>query len=150
MFNADERAFLETGRVGRLATADADGRPNVVPICYALVESEHSAVELVTPIDEKPKAADLDKLRRVRDIRANARVAAVVDRYTEDWDRLGWVQIRGTARVVEPSDEGHPAAVTALRGRYDQYADHDLEHRPVIAIVPGSVRSWGDLSAFAR
>lgn len=150
MFDADELAALQTARVGRLATADEDGRPNVVPICYALVESDDGPVELVTPIDEKPKAVDLDKLRRVRDIRTNGRVAVIVDRYTEDWDRLGWIQVRGTAGIVAPGDESHPAAVAALRERYDQYADHDLDHRPVIGIVPGSVRSWGDLSSFER
>lgn len=150
MFDADELAALSKARVGRLATADADGRPTAVPICYALVEPDDGPVELVTPIDEKPKTADLDELRRVRDIRANGRVAVVVDRYTEDWDRLGWIQIRGTARVVGPGDANHPAAVAALRARYDQYANHDLEHRPVIAIAPGSVRSWGDLSSFER
>lgn len=145
MFTARERAALEAARVGRLATADAEGRPHVVPVCYALLDGDDGPTRLVTPIDEKPKAAAPPDLRRVRDVRANPRVAVVVDRYTEDWDRLWWVQVRGTAVVRPPDDDRHAAAVDALRARYGQYRDHALERRPVIAVTPGSVGSWGAL-----
>ncbi|MFB6360682.1 MAG: TIGR03668 family PPOX class F420-dependent oxidoreductase [Halobacteriales archaeon] len=147
MLTAEERTVLETARVGRLATADADGRPHVFPICFALIEPDDRPV-LVTPVDEKPKAADPTELRRVRDIRSNGAVALVIDHYTEDWERLGWLQLRGTAAVLEPTDQRHATAVSALRDRYPQYADHRLEDRPVIEIRLGSVRSWGDLQAF--
>lgn len=149
MLDDEARAVLAGARVGRLATADAEGRPHVVPICFALVDDEGGPT-LVTPIDEKPKSADPDALRRVRDIQANPRVAVVVDHYAEDWDRLGWLQLRGTARVLDPAADGHAAAVEALRTRYDQYADHALEDRPVIAIELGSASSWGDLAALTR
>lgn len=56
-----ERAFLGAMRVGRLATADGEGRPHVVPVCYALVGDED--IRIVTPIDEKPK--ETTDLRRV-------------------------------------------------------------------------------------
>lgn len=147
MLTAEERAVLETARVARLATADAEGRPHAVPICFALTEAEDRPV-LVTPIDEKPKAADPQDLRRVRDIRSNPSVALVIDRYAEDWDRLGWLQLRGTASVIDPAEERHAAAVRTLRERYAQYADHALEGRPLIEIRIGSVSSWGDLQAF--
>jgi PPOX class probable F420-dependent enzyme len=146
MLTAEERAVLETARVARLATADAEGRPHVVPICFALTERDVRPV-LVTPIDQKPKAADPGDLRRVRDIRSNASVALVIDRYTEDWDRLGWLQLRGTASVVDPAKERHAPAVRALRERYTQYADHALEGRPMIEIRIGSASSWGNLEA---
>lgn len=145
MFSAAERAALAASRVGRLATADAEGRPHVVPVCYALARWDGGPVRLVTPIDEKPKTAGPAELRRIRDIRANPRVAVVIDEYDEDWDRLWWVQVRGTAVVLDPGAVGHDEAVAALRDRYDQYAAHDLESRPVIAIAPGSVRSWGEV-----
>lgn len=145
MFSDGEREAIESARVGRLATADAAGRPNVVPVCYALAGGDDTPLRLVTPIDEKPKTAEPAELRRVRDVRENPRVAVVIDHYTEAWARLWWVQVRGTAVVLGPGDTGHPAAVAALRDRYDQYADHALEERPAIAISPGSIRSWGDL-----
>ena len=36
MLTDQQRGFLAAQRVARLATADGDGRPHVVPICYAL------------------------------------------------------------------------------------------------------------------
>ena len=149
MFDEQERRYLEAARLGRLATADAEGRPHVVPVCFAFVGDD-----LATPIDEKPKAVGPDDLRRSRDVRENPRVAVVVDHYAEDWSGLGWVQVRGTATHVDPGDgdpdDGNPDgfhadAVAALRAKYDQYATHALEERPVIRIEPGSVRSWGRL-----
>jgi PPOX class probable F420-dependent enzyme len=140
MFDERERDYVESARVGRLATADGAGRPRAVPVCFALVDDE-----LVTPVDEKPKEGSPETLRRVRDVRENSRVTLVVDHYTEDWSRLGWVQIRGTATVCSPDDAVQPPAVAALREKYDQYLDHALEDRLVIRIAPGSVVSWGDL-----
>jgi PPOX class probable F420-dependent enzyme len=140
MFEARERRYLETAPLGRLATADGDGRPHVVPVCFALVGDR-----LATPIDEKPKRVEPSALRRVRDVRENPRVALVVDHYAASWDRLGWVQVRGTAELVDAGGPCHAAAVRALRRKYDQYAAHALEERPVIVVAPGSVRSWGRL-----
>ncbi len=149
MWTERERAYVERARVGRLATADADGRPHVVPICVALVDGN-----LVTPIDEKPKQVSPEALRRSRDVAENPHVAVVFDHYSEDWSRLGWVQVRGTATLVKPGEQGeqgeqgedrHGTGFGALRRKYDQYADHDLERRPLIWIETGSVRSWGAL-----
>lgn len=155
----DERRLLARARRAYLATADADGRPAAVPVCFALVDApgdgasasspasgRSSGDDIVTPVDEKPKAAEPDQLRRVRDVAANPRVALTVDRYEEDWSRLAWVQVRGTARVVRPGEPGHGASVATLRRKYDQYARHALEGRPVIRIEPGHAVSWGDLA----
>lgn len=140
MFQETERQYVERARVGRLATADAEGRPQAVPVCFAL-DQEH----VVTAIDEKPQRAAPEELRRSRDIRENPRVTLLVDHYTDDWSQLGWVQVRGTATHCTPGDEPHATGTKALREKYDQYADHDLVERPLIRIAPGSVRSWGCL-----
>ncbi|TYL37087.1 TIGR03668 family PPOX class F420-dependent oxidoreductase [Natronococcus pandeyae] len=137
-----ERAFLERARVGSLATVDARNRPHPVPICYALVDGAHE-VRLVSAIDEKPKSTR--ELRRVRNIRSNPWVSVLVDRYSEDWSRLAWVQVRGRADVVHPDESGHEAAVRALRSTYEQYDDHDLQERPVVSIRIDETRSWGAL-----
>lgn len=142
MFDPAERQYVESARVGRLATADAEARPHAVPICFALHDGT-----LVSPIDEKPKRVEPSALRRVRDVRENPSVAVVVDHYSETWSELGWVQIRGTAGVGDPGAADHLAAIQALREKYDQYADHALEDRPMLRIEPGSVRSWGDLDS---
>lgn len=136
-----ERAYVERARIARLATADGRGRPNVVPVCFAMLEDA-----VVSAIDEKPATADDDELRRVRDVTANSFVALVVDHYTEDWTGLGWVQLRGRATILEPGDEGHERAIEALRRKYDQYGTHAIEDRPVVRIDPGHAVSWGRLS----
>jgi len=144
MFDEREQNYLARARLGRLATADSAGRPHVVPVCFALQEGA-----IVTPIDEKQKEVSPAELRRSRDVRENPRVGLVVDHYTEEWSDLGWVQVRGTATHVEPGEPGHAPAVSALREKYDQYATHALEERPIIHVEPGSVRSWGRLEPLA-
>jgi predicted pyridoxine 5'-phosphate oxidase superfamily flavin-nucleotide-binding protein len=59
-----ERDFIVHGRVARMATVDAHGRPSVVPIVYAFDD------RLYTPLDAKPKRVAAMQLRRVRNIRA--------------------------------------------------------------------------------
>lgn len=140
MFEPAERAYLQQAPLGRLATADAEGNPHVVPVCFAL-----DAERVVSAIDEKPQRVAPADLRRVRDIESNPRVALVVDHYSEDWSELGWVQIRGTATLPEPGEDGHGAGVRRLEEKYDQYGSHDLGSRPLLSIEPGSVRSWGRL-----
>lgn len=140
MFEPRERRYVESARVGRLATADANGRPHAVPVCFAVVDDH-----VVSPIDEKPQDVSPHELRRTRDISENPRVALLVDHYSEDWSGLGWVQVRGTAALCAPDEEPHQDGVRALREKYDQYRDHDLEERPLVRISPGTVRSWGCL-----
>jgi PPOX class probable F420-dependent enzyme len=120
-----------------MATADAEGRPFVVPICFAWVDGR-----LYTPIDEKPKSGR--PLRRLRNIEANPRVAIVFDRYDDDWQRLAWVLVRGTAALVTDERE-KGKAVTALRRRYNQYRSMALEQLPIIRVIPEHVASWGAL-----
>lgn len=140
MYSERERRFVSNARVARLATVDREGRPHVVPICFALVGDR-----LVSPIDEKPKSVEVEALTRVRNVQRDPRVAVVVDRYSDDWSRLGWVQIRGEASVREPRDRTSASAVASLRAKYPQYDDHRLEERPLIVIDPRTVVSWGNL-----
>jgi len=140
MLAADERTYLERTRVARLATADADGRPHAVPVCFALHDDA-----VVTPVDEKPKTGPPDALRRVRDVTENPRVSLLADHYHEDWDRLGWLKLHGTATVLQPEHDDHHGAVTELQNKYSQYADHALNDRPIIHVTPGSVHHWGTL-----
>lgn len=142
------RRFLERQRVARLATVDASGAPHVVPICFTLVgDTAYIA------IDEKPKTADLLRLRRLRNIAENPRVAIVADVYTDDdWSRLGFVMLRATARVIGPERQAdadeHARAVAALRAKYPQYRAMALDERPVIAADIAAITTWGDLEPF--
>jgi PPOX class probable F420-dependent enzyme len=112
---------LRRARVGRLATADAAGRPLVVPVCFALdAEGRH----LYSAVDPKPKRTR--DLQRVRNVRQNPRVSLVVDEYDEDWTRLWWVMVRGQATVLEPGPE-FATGVDLLVEKYAQYRALGLE-----------------------
>lgn len=138
MLSASERRFLSAARVGHLATADCHGAPHVIPVCYALVEAA-----LYVTIDRKPKRTDIP-LKRLRNIAENPAVALVVDRYDEDWTRLGWVMLRGHAEILRGGPE-HDHAQALLRDRYPQYTGMDLAPLPVIALRIARVTSWGEL-----
>jgi PPOX class probable F420-dependent enzyme len=140
MLNEGQRRFLESRRVGHLATADAGGAPHVVPVCFAIADD---AVYIT--IDEKPKG-DPHRLKRLRNIADNPAAAFVVDRYDEDWRRLGWVMLRGPAEILDRGAE-HDSAQDLLRARYPQYRAMQLGELPVIAIRIVRVASWGDLTA---
>src|SRR5207253_5352137 len=84
----------EAARVARLATVGRDGRPHVVPICFAL-----DGDVLYSAVDEKPKSTR--RLRRLANIEAHPEVEVVVDAWDEDWSRLWWVRLAGQARIVE-------------------------------------------------
>lgn len=139
-----QRAFVDGARRAVLTTIGPDGRPRPVPICFVL---DPGRPIIYTPLDEKPKRVDdVLELTRMRDIAADARVAVLVDRWDEDWTRLAWVRLRGSASRLDPGNADHAAVVHALRGKYEQYRTHDLESRPVIAVVIERVTSWGALT----
>ncbi|MFQ5541198.1 MAG: TIGR03668 family PPOX class F420-dependent oxidoreductase [Candidatus Binatia bacterium] len=134
-----EKAFVQSGRVAHLATADGKGRPLNVPFCYVL-----SGKGLYSPIDEKPKITSPLLLRRIQNILVNAHVSVVVDRYDDDWERLAYVIITGKARVLTQGKR-HRRAVALLRRKYPQYRAMAIHKRPIIHITPTHWRSWGAL-----
>jgi PPOX class probable F420-dependent enzyme len=86
-------------------------------------------------VDQKPKRSP--DLQRLRNIRRDARVAVLVDTYTEDWARLWWVRMDGTARIVDDAEE-RARAINALRGKYAQYREQPLDG----AVVAIDVERW--------
>ncbi|MBW8485463.1 TIGR03668 family PPOX class F420-dependent oxidoreductase [Actinomadura parmotrematis] len=130
---ADARDRLAAVPVARLATADAAGRPHLVPVTFAV---ERGTV--YTAVDHKPKTTR--DLRRLANVRANPRVALLADHYEDDWTRLWWVRVDGHARVVDdPARTAAPAAL--LAARYPQYRDRPPDG-PVIAITIDSWTGW--------
>ncbi len=106
------RLPYERERVARLATVDAQGRPHVVPICFVL-----DGDTLYTAVDEKPKRTR--RLKRLRNIQETPHVEVLIDHYDEDWSRLWWVRLRGTAWVVERDER----ALELLADKYPQYRE---------------------------
>jgi PPOX class probable F420-dependent enzyme len=133
-----EIAFVHAQRVARLATADLDGHPHIVPVCYA-----YDGTHFYIPLDEKPKRVEESKLRRVRNILARHEASLLIDQYDDDWSHLGYVLVHGYAALLQPDDSLHAQALVLLRERYIQYRSMALEKHLVIMITPDSVTSWG-------
>src|SRR6267378_6438730 len=132
--------FINAHRVARLATADAVGRPAVIPICYVF-----DGTSFYSAIDQKPKRVGPKELQRIRNIRVNPSVALVIDDYSENWSQLVYVLVHGEAKIIEPNESmsvEQATAVAALRLKYEQYRSMAIDQNPLIKIVPNRVRLW--------
>ena len=124
------RRLLNLARVATLATINPDGTPHVIPIVYAVLGER-----LVTGVDQKPKR-DLN-LARLRNIRADPRVAVLAHHYAEGWNHLWWVRVDGRAAIRSEDAE----AVEALKARYPQYGTYKITG-PIISVSMESVLVW--------
>ncbi len=116
-----------------LATADPGARPHVVPIGFVI-----DGDTIYFAIDSKPKQTV--NLKRLRNIAANPAVAVLFDHYDEDWSKLWWVRVDGTARAVD--DEATASrAIDLLVEKYPQYGGH-RPAGPVIAISIDRISGW--------
>ena len=127
------RRHLEEAPVAHLATADATGRPHLVPISFAV-----DGDTLYFAIDAKPKRTR--HLKRLRNIAANPAVAVLFDHYEDDWTRLWWVRVDGTARVLDKTAQAD-RAVELLVSRYPQY-QRARPAGPVVAISIDRMTGW--------
>ncbi len=132
----DPHTFLARQRVAHLATISPNGRPHSVPVTFAN-DSKHVWIAL----DQKPKRVGAMQLQRVRNIQANPQVALLVDRYDEDWERLAWVRVDGTARILQRG-KAHNEAIQLLRKKYPQYRKMQIDKQPVIEIAIERIVQW--------
>ncbi|WP_016699648.1 TIGR03668 family PPOX class F420-dependent oxidoreductase [Actinoalloteichus spitiensis] len=122
--------------VARLATVSGGGQPHLVPFTFAVLGYDPDV--FVTAVDRKPKSGR--RLRRLDNIRDNARISALVDSYDPDWSTLWWVRADGVAEIREQPDE---EAVEALRAKYPQYRDAD----PFGTLIVLRIRRWSGWTA---
>ncbi len=134
----EEKTFIASQRVARMATVDKSGKPLVHPICYAYKDGN-----LYTPIDKKPKRVSWKGLKRVKNIQENPNVSVVIDEYSEDWGKLRYTIIHGRAELMEGGDE-YDESLSLLCDKYPQYEEMDLSRLglPVIKIIPERIVSW--------
>jgi PPOX class probable F420-dependent enzyme len=144
-FSDEDRKFIDSQRVARLATADAQGTPHVVPIVYALVDDD-----LYFVIDEKPKKTRRG-LKRLSTIAVNPRVAVIIDEYQDDWTRLAYLLIEGSAGEIEDVAL-YARVIDALRRRYPPYRQMELSYdrNPMLRIVAARRHFWRADSAALR
>jgi PPOX class probable F420-dependent enzyme len=127
------RRRVEAARIGHLATTRPDGRPHVVPCCFVLADDT-----VYSAVDAKPKSTLA--LQRLRNLATHPAASLVVDHYEEDWTRLWWIRLDGTARVLEAGAE-RDAALESLAAKYQQYVDTPPPGA-VIALDVETVRAW--------
>ena len=127
------RERVTAARVGRLATVTPEQRPHIVPCCFVL-----DGDTIWSAVDAKPKTTLA--LRRLDNLRLHPRAALLVDHYEDDWDRLWWVRLDGSALVLTVGDERH-RALDALAAKYTQYVGL-RPPGPVIAITVTRWQSW--------
>ena len=132
----DERVI--SARVARLATIDADGRPHLVPIVFAV-----DGDTLYSAVDRKPKRSQT--LRRIENARVRPDVTILVDHYEDDWRHLWWIRLRGSARVLDEGEE-RERALALLHDKYPQYRDEPPDG-PVLAVDITEVREWSATAA---
>jgi PPOX class probable F420-dependent enzyme len=137
---AEARARFAAARVARLATADAAGRPHLVPIAFA-VEGD----TVYSAVDAKPKRTRA--LRRLVNVRENPAVSLLVDHWDEeDWARLWWARADGTGRVLDPADPEARRAVGLLAARYPR----QREAGEVLAVDVSRWSGWAAAPAGDR
>ncbi|HEY0317985.1 MAG TPA: TIGR03668 family PPOX class F420-dependent oxidoreductase [Solirubrobacterales bacterium] len=133
----EARKRFAASRVAHLATADAGGRPHIVPIAFAL-----DGERLYSAVDAKPKRTT--ELRRLANVRENPQVAVLADHYDDDdWSELWWARADGRGRVLDPDDPEAVRAATLLRERYPRI-------EPVGAVLAVDVAHWSGWEATAE
>jgi PPOX class probable F420-dependent enzyme len=131
------RGMLEEARVAHLGLLDDRDRPRVLPITFAL-----DGEELWSAIDDKPKRPG--EPARVQYLRRNPGAALTVDRYSDDWDELAWVQVLGEVSIVDTADA--PAALDALRTKYEPYRA-SAPPGPLLRLTPERALWWSARSS---
>lgn len=131
------RRQVAEARVAHMATSGR-ARIGLVPVCFVLLGDT-----VYQAIDAKAKS-DARNLTRLKNIRANPEAAFLVDHYREDWRRLWYVLVRGTARILESPDPEHRRAIAALRRKYRQYREELplAADALVIAIDVAALSHW--------
>jgi PPOX class probable F420-dependent enzyme len=124
--------LLEGARVARLGLLDDEGAPRVLPVTFAMAEGR-----IWSAIDRKPKRTE--EPARLRFLRRDPRAALTVDRYSDDWDELAWVQVLGRVSVVGV-EEG-TVGLKALSAKYEQYRE-EAPPGPLLALRPERYLWW--------
>jgi pyridoxamine 5'-phosphate oxidase family protein len=93
VFTSSEIAYLQSQRLGRIATVDASGQPHVVPVSFKY-NPDHDTIDI--------GGHGFASRKKYRDVQRNPKVAFVVDDLltVNPWKpRL--IEIRGEAEILE-------------------------------------------------
>ena len=119
--------------MAHLGLLDGDGRPRVLPVTFAACGDE-----LWSAVDHKPKRDATRELARVRWLRRNPSAALTIDRYSDDWERLAWVQALGRVTIADAPRED---VLGALADKYAQYRE-EPPRGPYLGLRPERLLCW--------
>jgi PPOX class probable F420-dependent enzyme len=127
----DEKEFVATARVARVATVDHRGTPHNVPVCPLL---DGDTICFATEKGAK----------KLRNIEKNPQIALVFDDYTEGWDNLRGIMIQGTARPVPRGD--FRRLRKRLYAKFQQYRSVSpigASDSVIVRVSPSKKLTWG-------
>ena len=127
------RELIDDARVAHLGLLDSHRLPRVLPVTFVACGGC-----LWSAVDHKPKRVRGRDLARVRWLRRSPAAALTIDRYSDDWDRLAWVQALGPIDVL---DDPEPAALAELQTKYAQYREHPPAG-PFLRLAPERLVFW--------
>ena len=111
---------LHDAKIARLATVDPENnQPHIVPVVFAF-----DGKNIFIPIDDKPKAVNSNRLKRIQNIKKNPNVSFLIDTYdNEDWNNLSYLLIQGKARITDMTNDKDDVkkAHSLLSDKYIQY-----------------------------
>ena len=118
-FTPAEINYLQSQRLGRIATVGPNGQPHVVPVAFRY-NPENDTVDI--------GGHDFAKRKKYRDVQRNPRVAIVIDDVASvtPW-RVRGIEIRGEAEILETGGQS-----------VNQFFDAEI-----FRIHPARVISWG-------
>jgi len=124
-------------RVARLGTVDIYNQPYVIPVVFVF-----DGAYFFIPLDSKRKTVGPGDLRRVKNIEKNAKVALLVDEYSDSWKDLWFIMILGLAGLVKNSEIVQLKEIhRMLIAKYPQYESLGMGDS-CIKIKPIKVTSW--------
>ncbi len=133
MTEFDAAAAFAAAPVATLGTTRDNDAPHLVPVVFALPDGRSDL--LYTAVDTKPKSTH--RLQRLANIEHHAAVSLLVDHYDDDWTRLWWVRVDGSATIHRGGKE-MATGYALLRAKYSQYRRVELDG-PVVVV---QIRRW--------
>lgn len=121
VFTVEEISYLRDNKLGRLATADAEGQPHAIPVTYFFNEAEDT-------IDVG--GLNFGAGKKWRDVEQNPKVAFLVDDVIGPPRRARAVEVRGAAELHQTGGE-------EINPRFPNFAPEFIRIRPTRIV------SWG-------
>ena len=140
------RNIINKARVARLATADSECKPYLVPVVFVF-DNDNDCYFI--PVDEKTKQFKPENLKRIRNLQENPNIALLIDEYNEDWTKLYFIMVQGKGSILggKKLDQNEmlllEKAHKLLSRKYPQYQKVGVGEYAIM-IMPQKVVVWNN------